>query len=1156
MLEIRFLGQMALHVDGRPVELASRPAQTLLAYLVLYAPRRQPRERLAGLLWPDADDASARQGLRNALWKLRAAVGDAYLVSDKSSIGFAETAQWWCDATALLAVEDSATDETLARTLDSYAGELLPGFYDEWIDLERERVSAAFERKIAALVARHEAAGRWREALDWSERWLARAGTVEPAYRTIMRAHAALGDRAGVGAAYRRCVAAIEEDLGLSPSEATVGLYQMLMQESGARPPVQPATIVSTMQGPGFLTETADRRPPAPPPAAREAELATLAAAFDEAASGTGRIVLVTGEAGEGKSTLLDALTRLVLDRRPDAVVARGACDAFAGEGRAFGPFSEAFRTLAGDVEAAWGAGRLSTGHARRLWALLPQAVDALLDRCRPLLGTLIDAPGLAQRAATFATQGTLPRLAELTALIGSMDMSGTRLDQTTLFDACAAYLLTLSQARPVVLLVDDLHWMDASSAGLLLHLSRLLEGTRLLIVGAYRPEEASPGEARLPLAQMVGELKRTFGKVILDLGRRDEGAARAFVDALLDREPNRFTDAFRDMLTRRTGGHALFTVELLDDLKERGEITQDADGRWVARAEVGGDVLPARVEGVLQSRLGRLDDDLRRALAIGAVEGEEFTAEVVARVAGIDAWRLLERLASEVGQRHRLVDEVGAVRAGGRRLSRFRFRHNLFQRFLYDGLGPSLRPRLHETVADALTDLHGQDAESIVVSLARHYLAAELPERALPHLLAAGRTANRMAAHHEAVDHLKAALSAIEALPPGPGRDATELDVQLELVVALHVTAGFSDPTLGGHARRAVALAEAAGDVERRFRALWNLWIHQVAYYDARTAHSIAMELLEVAGDEPDRQLQAHHAAWSACHLMGDIPALRRHLAAGAAGYDASRHATLMSAYAGHDPGVCRLCYQARLDVYDGRPAQALARIDEAIALARELGHAYGISQALAVRVEMLVFAGDYAGALRCADEAIAYGDAHGLPFWRSTAQLYRGWAQAWLGEPEGLAALLAIMADISGTYVEKSSSLQAYVASACLALGRIPEGLTAADASIAAAALTGEASLLGELHRVRAELRLLSDAPDRAGAEADLERAISLAEEQGSPAFVYRATETLAWLWQGGPRQREGEARLAAALARLPEPPPPDVLTVVRQRAKPVRA
>jgi hypothetical protein len=454
------------------------------------------------------------------------------------------------------------------------------------------------------------------------------------------------------------------------------------------------------------------------------------------------------------------------------------------------------------------------------------------------------------------------------------------------------------------------------------------------------------------------------------------------------------------------------------------------------------------------------------------------------------------------------------------------------------------------------LEEAYGADAASIAVELGRHYLAAELPERAAPRLLEAGRAANRLAAHHEAQGHLDAALAALDQLAAGGARDAFELDIRLELAVALHVTEGFAAPAIAHHAQRAVALAEAAGDADRHFRALWNLWLHHVARFDLEASRAVSRALLAAAGDDADRQLQAHHAAWSDCHMVGDQRAGRRHLAAGACLYDAARHHHLISAYAGHDPGVCRLCYQARMDVNDGAFSRASARIAEALELAGRLDHPYSVSQAMTVKGEIRLRSGDFRGAVDAAEAAIAHADAHSLPFWRSYAISGRGRAQAALGMPEGLAAIRDFLAQYASASGLVSPTLRAYEAAACLALGRFEEGLEAVDSALADVARTGEAALHAELYLIRAELLRRATPADQAGIEDALEQAAALAEALSTPVVAYQAAEALCRLWAGTPREAEGRARLAEARAALPEAPPASLAALPGARVAPTPA
>jgi DNA-binding SARP family transcriptional activator len=211
--EFRFLGQFAVHLAGEPVRLTSRPSQSLLAYLCLHAGKAFRRERLAGLLWPEASETSARNNLRQALWRIRKALEDGgagsqdCLLADDLSIAFDARAPYWLDVEVLtrpLPSDPSPAD--LAQAVAVYGGELLPGFYDEWTMLERERLQAVYKRRMGQLLELLTAEQDWTQTMAWVERWIALGSTPEATYRSLMIAHAAMGDLAGMSAAYQRCV--------------------------------------------------------------------------------------------------------------------------------------------------------------------------------------------------------------------------------------------------------------------------------------------------------------------------------------------------------------------------------------------------------------------------------------------------------------------------------------------------------------------------------------------------------------------------------------------------------------------------------------------------------------------------------------------------------------------------------------------------------------------------------------------------------------------------------------------------------------------------------------------------------------------------------------------------------------------------------------
>lgn len=233
MLEIRLFGRFEVKSDGKLVAITSRPAQSLFAYLILSAGTSHRREQLAGMLWPDSLEETARDNLRHALWRIRKALPSSqlpkveYLLTDDLSIAFNAAADYSLDATHLEKLRENASADESMAVLSEYQGELLPGFYDEWAMLEREHLSAIFEQHMARLMSLLQDEKRWQEILDWGERWIKLGQKPEPAYRALMSAHTAKGDMSKVAATYERCIKSLKE-FDIEPSEQTRGLYERL----------------------------------------------------------------------------------------------------------------------------------------------------------------------------------------------------------------------------------------------------------------------------------------------------------------------------------------------------------------------------------------------------------------------------------------------------------------------------------------------------------------------------------------------------------------------------------------------------------------------------------------------------------------------------------------------------------------------------------------------------------------------------------------------------------------------------------------------------------------------------------------------------------------------------------------------------------------
>jgi len=499
----------------------------------------------------------------------------------------------------------------------------------------------------------------------------------------------------------------------------------------------------------------------------REQELAQLSQFLDLSLGSQGQVCFVTGEAGSGKTALVTEFARRAQERHADLVVAIGQCDAHTGIGDAYLPFREVLGQLTGDVEAKLARGASTQENASRLRKLVAVSTQVLVEVAPDLIGLFVPGGKIVAELgkATAEKAGLMDKLGELSE---QTKPGGPGIDQNQVFQQYTSVLNALAGKQPLLLILDDLHWVDAGSAGLLFRLGRRIEGSRVLIVGTYRPEEVALERAgeRHPMQKVLAEFKRYFGEIGVDLDRVGEMERQQFVDAVVAIETNRLGEEFRRKLYQRTKGHALFTIELLQAMQERGALVQDEQGRWLEGPQLDWNELPDRVEGIIEERIERLEANLRDMLSVASVEGQDFTAQVIARVEECDERELLRALSQELEKRHRLVREREEVRLDQQFLARYQFAHALFQQYLYSQLGAGERRMLHGEVASLLEELYAGHTEEIAGQLARHYTEAGDYEKAFGFLVQAGDAAHRLYARAEVRLHYTRALEALDQLP------------------------------------------------------------------------------------------------------------------------------------------------------------------------------------------------------------------------------------------------------------------------------------------------------------------------------------------------------------------------------------------------------
>jgi tetratricopeptide (TPR) repeat protein len=714
----------------------------------------------------------------------------------------------------------------------------------------------------------------------------------------------------------------------------------------------------------------------------RDKELQQLDDRLRLMTKGQGQVCFVTGEAGFGKTTLAAEFAQRAQERDEELLVVIGDCNAQTGIGDPYLPFREVLAMLAGDIDDRVAQGMTTEENASRLKKFLRVSKRLIVDVGPDLIDIFLPGAGIATRAGALVVGDKQKGTGRSSSFSGSaavLSMADTSLsnEQSRIFEQVTTVLTSLSQQKPLLVILDDLQWVDDSSASLLFHLARRIEGSRILIIGTYRPEEVAVGrgESRHPIAQVTTELKRHYGDPIVALGDETETETKQFVDSLIDTESNKLGDEFRDELHERTNGHALFTAELLLDMQERGDLLKDDEGDWTVGPSLDWNSLPARVEGVVEERISRLQSDLQEILTIASVEGETFTAQVIGRLQEIAERRLLKQLTQELDRQHRLVSEESSKRIGDTRISRFRFRHHMFQKYLYENLGESEREQLHEDVASILEALYEGRRRRISVQLAHHYEHAQMFSQAASYYLLAAERAASVHAYNEVLALADRGLDSLNRLG--------DVSSQSDLLLDLNLMRGEAQHHIGQF-----------GESMETYR--------QTAELAAKLENPDALARAALGYDEP---------RWR-CNLLETtaVELLNQALELLDDGDSALR--------------VCLIAHLARASLGSASPDDLMVMLDDAIAMARRVGDPRALVESLRTRLNLDRNPAGIRNRVMLIDEILDTADDIGDKYLQMELHAYRAYDLVALGDTDGwardLEELRQISVDISEPFYE----------------------------------------------------------------------------------------------------------------------------------------
>lgn len=891
-LRIHLFGGFFLERGGVALPpIVSRAGRSLFAYLVMQRGHPLQRDLLAGSFWPDLPDGKARRRLSHTLWQIQDAVSDgqsSHLIVTADTLAFDTTSPYWLDVEDFDrffdATQPSRGEAVAAADLDAaalrscvdlYRGDLLAGFFDDWAVVDQDHYRQRYLVALGRLVDVTKAHGAYEEALGYARRLTHYDPLSEEAHQEVMRLCFLLGRISDALQQFDRCRSVLSEEMGAEPSEATSELYEKIVRHRGAG--------IRPVPGEHRALPVAGRS--TTPFVGREHERRSMVDHLERVLAGPGGVVLVEGEPGVGK-------TRLALEAAEDA------------QWRGF--------------EVSWGS---CTSGALRPFAPLVEVLESLSPLRAEQLSEQVTPVWLseAMRLAPALGRQVLP--ASISASLRPAEES------SRMKEALVHTLGALGRIAPHLVIVDDVHWADEDTLGVLTQLGPRLAASRIVLLLLYRSEEAR-GDPEV--WDVLRDLDRTagLGRIVLsplsvfelgDMVKRFLGMSHL--------EP-----ASASLLHRRTGGNALFALETLLALRDQGVFEKGDDLAEVLEHQLAVQAIPVapRVRSVIDSRMSLLADNVSAVYEVAAVCGDPVDIDLLAIGSDLPRRSVVDA-----------VDELlhrGLIRDEGD--GRYRMAHDQVRQVVYEGIGRARRKQLHRRLAETLAETTPDDVEAI----GHHFREGGVHERAASYLQKAGLRAGELNAYATARTHLHAArLAAAKAA--WPPEDQFQVLAHLEAVLSVLGRRSEQREVIEEMAPLTGSSPERMGDIERR--SAW-LLAHSGDFTGAEEAARRSVRVERKRGDQ--------------AALAASLVALGTSLRWSGRPLDAVRH---LEAAVEASTGDQRRRAEALTELSSTlvevqRSAEAMPLLDQALALIRELGDLRGEAELAGIQARALRQDGD----------------------------------------------------------------------------------------------------------------------------------------------------------------------------------------------------
>ena len=798
----------------------------------------------------------------------------------------------------------------------------------------------------------------------------------------------------------------------------------------------------------------------------RESEVTLLLERWEQAKSGEGHVVLLTGDAGIGKSRLVQMLK----DHVTQEPHTRWECRSSEySQNTALFPITDLFqRLLRFQAEATPNEKLAKLEHTLSQYRL---PLEESVQLFAPLLSVPIP-------------ENYYPPL----------NLSPQRQRQKTL-ETIVAILQELAEHQPVLFIVEDLHWTDPTTLELLNLVIEQTPTAALCVLLTCRPHFQPAWHHRSYLTEItVNRLSQP------QIERMTTHVARG------KPLPTQVCVQIAD----KTDGVPLFVEEITKAILESGHL-KEVDAHYVLTGSLSTLAIPATLQDSLMARLDRLIS-AKGIAQLGAAIGRQFAYDLLYVVSQLDEATLQRELG-------RLVEAEIVYQRGVPPQATYVFKHALIQDAAYASLLKSTRQHYHQRIAHVLEEQFPETAEAQPELLAHHFTEAGLTEKAVHYWHTAAQRAVERSAHVEAITHLRRGMELLQTLPETPQRLQREVDMHIALGASLSATKGFATPEVEQTYSHAQHLCQHLEDPQRLFSVLRGLWIYSNVRAELQTAHTLGEQLLTLAQQIQDSAMLvvAHRALGATLYHLGAVASAHTHFAQGMALYDPqqSRASTLLY---GEDAGVVCHSFAPWTLWYLGYPDQGLVRNQEAVTLAQQVAHPFSLSFALSFAALFHQYRREVQAAQEHAEAAIRLAKEQGFPDWMAFGSLIRAWALAQQGQAqEGIEQIHLGLTTYRATGAELyRPSWLALLAEAQGTIGEPEVGLVVLTEALTLVDTTGARWYEPELYRLKGELLLAQSPDNHTEAETCFQHALSIAQSQSAKSWELRAATSLARLWQ----------------------------------------